>query len=486
MTDYLKSIINAFQDLIFIFDQNGIIVDYLTPNHRNHLIAPPEAFINKNYNDVLPPDVSREISKAISKIDKGTESVQFDYRLDLEGDTHWFSAVLSRIEHEKSARYLGVVRNITKRIRSEKALEESEKKYRAIFENVRDVFYQTDKEGIITEISPSIERYSGYTREEVIGENVLDFYFNPTDRAQLIEKLNQKGEVIDFEVRLKTKTDQLAYASVNAHLIFDKDGSISGIEGHMRDISERKKAENELLETNKKLRKLNSQKDKLFSVIAHDLRNSITGSTGIFEFLSDGPDSFTKEELFEYLKHFEKSLSHSTLLLENLLMWARNQFRNVSINPEAGKLRNIVDVIIDLVEIQASEKQINIHNEVPDNMSVYADPDMLMTILRNLLTNAIKFSNSEGIVVISAKETENDVRISVKDYGVGMNHETLEKIFDKEIHYSSKGTNNEKGSGLGLDLCIDFVEKHNGTITATSNPGEGSTFVFNLPKKGNY
>ena len=359
MTDYLKSIINAFQDLIFIFDQNGIIVDYLTPNHKNQLITPPEAFINKHYKDVLPPYVSGEITKAISKIDKGNESVQFDYSIELEGNTHWFSAVLSKIEYEKSARYLGVVRNITKRVRSEKAL----------------------------------------------------------------------------------------------------------------------------VETNEKLRKLNNQKDKLFSVIAHDLRNSITGSTGIFEFLSDGPDGFSKEELFDYLKHFEKSLSHSTILLENLLMWARNQFRNVSINLEIKNLRNIVDTIIDLVELQASEKQIKIHNEVPDHLSINADPDMLMTILRNLLTNAIKFSNSGGKVVISAEETELDVRIWVKDNGVGMNNETLEKIFDKEIHYTSKGTHNEKGSGLGLDLCIDFVEKHYGTITAKSTPGKGSTFVFNLPKK---
>lgn len=359
MTEYLRSILNAFHDLIFIFNDDGVITDYLTPNQRSELIAPREAFLNKNYKNVLPSNVVEEMDLAFEKIRDGASSAEFDYTIVNNSEKHWYSAVISVVDEGKTPRYLGVVRNITKR----------------------------------------------------------------------------------------------------------------------------KKAEEKIKQTNEELQKVNKQKDKIFSVIAHDLKNAVTGPLGLYELIFSDYESLSKEELFEYLKMLQKSAINQSDLLNDLLMWSRNQFKNSSVSPERVHLAEIVNTVLKHTETAATEKNISIENHIEDEIYIYADPDMLKTILRNLVNNAIKFSHPGGSVRLDAQRKKNKVSVSVSDDGVGMSDDAIKKIFNKDIHYTTSGTKGEKGSGLGLDLCVDFMEKHNGLIEAKSKPGEGTTITFTLPEQ---
>ena len=419
-----------------------------------------------------------EMLKKYTHVTETGKTANYTYQYtSKKGSTFWFKSSI--------AKYMdGVVvttQDITDQRNRETALRESEKKYRNIFKNIRDVFYQTDINGIVVDISPSIERYTDFKREEIIGKPVIDFYHNIEDRERLIENLRVKGEVIDFEVRLKKKMDTLAFASVNAHIAFDDSGNIEGVEGYMRDISERKKTEEELVRMNEKLKELNRQKDKLFSVIAHDLRNAIFGAAGLSYIMFDEFESLPKEELYEYVSLLKKNMDNSSELLNDLLSWAGNQFKEVSINLEKLNLFNVTRSVFEMFKEGASNKLITLENIVPDRLIVYADLNILKIILRNLISNSIKFSNPGSTITVSAVEKKDMAQITVEDQGVGMEKEVLMKIFDKSNYHSTSGTKGEKGSGLGLDLCQIYLKKLEGEIWAESEPGAGSTFYFTIP-----
>ena len=377
--------------------------------------------------------------------------------------------------------YVSQIEDITKRKEIENDLVLSEKKYRTIFENVQDVFYQTDQEGIVTEISPSIEKHSGYSRTEIIGMPVDMFYYYQQDRERIIEQVRIHGFVIDFEVRLKTKNEELRYASVNARLNIEK-GQIVGTEGSMRDVTTRKFQENALLALNTELTASNEQKNKLFSIIGHDLRNPISGSLQLLDLTLNDFESSSAEEVYTYLSMMKTELSNANVLLEDLLIWARSQFNAVSFNPiEIKNLRELIHKSIQTVSPMALKKQIEMVEYLEGDLLVYADTGMLETIVRNLLSNAIKFSNPGGTVTITVLENDEGIVFSVKDTGMGIPRDKLNELFNKNSNYTTYGTSGEKGTGLGLSLCYDFVLKHGGTLWVESEEGKGAVFYFTIP-----
>ncbi len=487
------------------------------------------------------------------------------------------------------------------------ALSESENKYRKIFENVQDIFYQTDIAGNIIEISPSIERYSGFKREELIGTPVVNVYKNPNDRQGLIKAITERGEVLDYEIELKSKSGEVVYTSVNAHLLLDPSNKPIGIEGSLRDITERKKTEEELwnlshknelilaslgegvygvnlkgeatfinpamlemlgysltellgkqlhsiihhsradgmaypvdqckiyaayrdgatsrvndevfwrkdgtsfmveyisaptIENNKvvgavvvfrditerkhyeeQLKEANASKDKFFSIVAHDLKNPFNALLGASDALNEGIDDFDAEEIKDLSNMVNKSAKNAYALLENLLEWSRSQLGRIKFEPVDLNLRDIVHESLMAVESQAHNKKIKLVNNT-GSVYVYADPNLLKTIIRNLLSNAIKYTNNSGTVTIGSKQMDGYMEISVTDTGVGIPSETIEKLFRIDAKSSTPGTAKETGTGLGLILCREFIEKHGGKIWVESEVGKGTIFTFTLPIKG--
>ncbi|RQO75498.1 hypothetical protein DBR43_09135 [Pedobacter sp. KBW06] len=381
--------------------------------------------------------------------------------------------------------YVSQIEDITKRKEIENDLVLSEKKYRTIFENVQDVFYQTDQQGVVTEISPSIEKHSGYSRTEIIGMPVDMFYYYLQDRERMVEQVRIHGFVIDFEVRLKTKNEELRYVSVNARLIIEN-GQIVGTEGSMRDVTTRKFQENALMALNTELRASNEQKNKLFSIIGHDLRNPISGSLQLLDLTLTDFESSSAEEVYTYLSMMKTELSNANVLLEDLLTWAKSQFNALSFNPiEIKNLRELICKSIQTVSPMALKKQIEIVEYIKSDLLVYADTGMLETIIRNLLSNAIKFTNPGGKVTVKVLGDDHGMLFSVKDTGLGIPGDKLAELFNKNSNYTTYGTSGEKGTGLGLSLCYDFVSKHGGTLWVESEEGKGATFYFTIPDLSN-
>jgi len=371
--------------------------------------------------------------------------------------------------------------DITDRRKTEESLRVSEEQFRNIFENIQDVFYQTNKEGMVTEISPSIKKHSGYERVEVIGRPVTDFYYNKDDGDRLTEILKEKQAVNDFEVRLRTKAGEFRYSSVNAQLIF-RNSEVIGADGSMRDITERKFQEDSLKQLNSDLGLLNDQKNKLLSVIAHDLRNPISGSVALLEAVFMDIETTKKEELVEYMTMIQKSILNAHELLEDLLEWARIQFHTVDFNvTSVTDLRGQVKHCLNKLMHVAEAKLITISDDLEDGVKIRVDKYMLDSILRNLVTNAVKFTNKGGEVKVSAKRKGKAFLFSVEDNGIGIPEGNLGKLFSDETGFTSYGTSGEKGTGMGLGLCRNFVEKHGGKIWAESKEGEGSTFYFTIP-----
>lgn len=236
---------------------------------------------------------------------------------------------------------------------------------------------------------------------------------------------------------------------------------------------------NLLLEQKEELEKLNSVKDKLFSVIAHDLKGPLTSLQGLLQLISKG--AVPQDKLGPFMASLEASQQNSLWLLDNLLLWSRVQMRGLTVKPEETNLALLVEQNLRLLEPQAKFKQLHFACQIADAHTLYADKEMVNLVLRNLIGNAIKFSKKGGEIQITSERHGGCVTISVKDTGIGMAPEKLASLFSGGSNSSSKGTADERGSGLGLQLCQYFIERNSGSIWAESETGQGSTFFFRLP-----
>lgn len=240
----------------------------------------------------------------------------------------------------------------------------------------------------------------------------------------------------------------------------------------------------EIEEKNKKLQESNATKDKFFTIIAHDLRSPFNAILGLSQLLVDNFNKFDISEQRKYIIHIHQSINKTYKLLENLLIWAHTQSETIEFNPKKENLFLLTEEIIELLRQYADKKSINILNQTNKNINVDADKNMLATILRNLISNAIKFTPQEGKITLKASliSGEKDyVKISIEDTGVGISSEIKSRLFKLSENISTKGTEDETGTGLGLILCKEFIEKHGGEIWIESELGKGSNFIFTLP-----
>ncbi|MFA9392936.1 MAG: transporter substrate-binding domain-containing protein [Prolixibacteraceae bacterium] len=368
-------------------------------------------------------------------------------------------------------------------------LQKSEEKFRVITENSSDIIWHLDSNFLVTYISPADERVRGFNRKEVIGISL--FSILKPEGIEMLKESNKK-RMTDlskgirlapgiYELEELCKDGSYIWVEATATALYDQDGNITGYHGVSRDISERKKAELLLKEQESRLREMNSTKDKLFSIIAHDLRSPFNAILGFSEQLIENIKDFELAESEKYLQYINLSAKNTLVLLDNLLNWAKTQTGQNIYKPDKIHLYEIVSEISELSKSLAKIKDISLKYSHGIDYEVYADENMLKTILRNLIFNAIKYTHSNGKIVISAVQNQNNIEITVSDNGVGMSEETRSKLFRIDANITTPGTANEKGSGLGLILCKEFVEKNGGKIWVESELGKGSAFTFSLP-----
>ncbi|PWJ44854.1 ATP-binding protein [Sediminitomix flava] len=238
----------------------------------------------------------------------------------------------------------------------------------------------------------------------------------------------------------------------------------------------------QLLQSEKAHKESNTLKTKLFSIISHDLKGPLSAQKGFFKIMSDHADAFTQEEIQQLSKEMLLSTENISNLLENLLAWSRSQMDHVVVNPELINLSEAFDTTLELLSPQLQSKNIEVHFNVSTELEVYADPDMLNFIIRNLVSNAIKFTNSKGEIFIFAR-TKDEVltEINIEDNGIGMSEDEAETIFSSDKTFTKSGTAQEKGTGIGLMLSHEFILRNHGKIELRSIEGEGTTFILQLP-----
>lgn len=233
---------------------------------------------------------------------------------------------------------------------------------------------------------------------------------------------------------------------------------------------------------NEELKALNNSKDKFFSLIAHDLKGPLNGLVGLSSILLKKDDLLDDKEVDHYHKLLFEASKHGLNLLENLLDWSRSQTGRIQFNPDNYDLVELVQDKISLLRANAEHKKISIKEDLPDLAQSYCDHNMISGVIRNLLSNAIKFTPKHGEITVGISDEKDHWKVWVKDTGVGLTDEERSKLFRLDAHHTTRGTDNEKGTGLGLLLCKEFTEKNGGTIWVESKKYKGSTFNFTVPK----
>jgi signal transduction histidine kinase len=248
-------------------------------------------------------------------------------------------------------------------------------------------------------------------------------------------------------------------------------------------ITERKKAEIELKESKAQLLELIATKDKFFNIVAHDLKNPFTSLLGSSELLFKNIHQMERESIRELAIILNDSAKGGYAILQNLLDWSRSQTGLIKYKPERIQLNDLIEENISNLQLQASVKEISLYDKTKERITIVSDKNMINTILRNLLGNALKYTHRGGSVVIKANSKSGKVDISVKDTGIGISKEEIEKLFRLDSKFSNPGTANELGTGLGLKLCREFAEKMGGSINVESVQNKGSNFVLSIPIK---
>lgn len=330
----------------------------------------------------------------------------------------------------------------------------------------------------------------GYTLEELspVSINTWTKLAHPEDleksEAQLIQLFTHQISYYDLECRMRHKNGNWIWVHDRGKVIeWTSDGMPLMVTGTHSDISARKEIEFSLKENDIRLHELNATKDKFLSIIAHDLRNPFNTIVGFSELLMGRIKSKDYTDCEEYAKNILTSSFNTLNLLTNLLEWAKSQTNKIALTLEYFDLRLLLNEIVKFSLESANQKQISIEKIMPADTMIFADRQMIGTIIRNLLSNAIKYTGISGKIIIQVQNISQGIKVEIQDNGVGIRAETINKLFRIDQSLSTRGTINEKGTGLGLILCKEFIDKHGGIIEAKSEVGKGSIFSFTIPSR---
>ena len=445
-----------------------------------------EEILQLNVNQLYANPIEREIQFKDST-SKG-EIVQSEFQLRKKtGELIWVRDNC-RFIYDKNGnlQYLdGVLEDITARKLTEDKLRKSEARFRSLFDQTHDAVFILDLNGYLIATNKRACEMLGYDEKEITG---VSFNETPEDiekNREIMQNLRMGEKVPLYERTFRRKDGKTLFTEVAVELVCDEAGKPVHVQSVIRDITERKQAEDDLKKSESKLRELNSTKDKFFSIIGHDLKNIFNGILNITDLLAQKTKVNDTEDIEVLCTLLNNTSKNGYSLLENLLHWARVQSGRIEFKPQPFMLKDIINTVVDLQKVILSEKNIFLHTNYDPNIQIFADRFMLETVLRNLISNAIKFSNSGGSVVIEAKQLNGFTRISITDSGIGISSENIPKLFRIETSFTTQGTNQEQGTGLGLILCKEFVDKHGGEIGVESQEGKGSTFFFTIPANNN-
>lgn len=380
--------------------------------------------------------------------------------------------------------FVRTFRDITDEKFKENLLNVDDLQFKQVWENSFDGMRLTNNEGIVVLVNKAFCKLVKKSPEELIGKPFSVIY-----KEENAENILQKGKERFIQNTVETSFERELTLWNNEKVWFELSNSFINIDKNEKlllsifhDITKHKHAEEEIKTYSAKLEEANKSKDKFFSIIAHELKSPFQGSLGIAELLGSDFDNLSKEDAKELIKSLHRSLKNNFNLLQNLLDWSRLQTGRIPFNPVNLSVLDIVNDILFMLNNNLKAKNIKLTVDINKNHYIFADYLMIRTVITNLVVNAIKFTYNNGEIKIYSLELYNNIKITVEDNGVGISVENLEKLFKLDCQISTLGTNNEAGTGLGLILCKEMIEKNNGTIDVESKIGIGSKFILTVPK----
>jgi len=379
-----------------------------------------------------------------------------------------------------------LIQSVKERKQTEKELIQEQYLIDALLNNLPDHVYFKDRESRFIRINKSQAQFFGLNEAaQAVGKTDFDFFTG--EHAQQAyndeQDILRTGQMLSLEEKETHHDHSDTWVSTVKLPLCDKEGTIIGTFGISRDITNHKLAEEEIKLKNEMLQIVNAEKDKFFSIIAHDLRGPLSAFLSATEILSEAIQAMTMEEIKEITISMKESAQNIYSLLENLLEWSRLRRGGLDFIPEKLKLIEKISDCIDVLWETARKKGVEIVISIPEEIEVNVDNHMFDSIVRNLVSNAIKFTRPGGKVTVEAVcNNEHFIEIRVRDTGIGMNQKLKDKLFLLSEKTSRPGTEGELSTGLGLLLCKEFIEKHGGKIWVESEVGKGSTFSFTICK----
>lgn len=474
----LSKIIDQTTEMIVVTDKNGTIqyvnsaFEKITQYSKSEAIGKQLSILdsdnqNKDYiHNIWQQVLGGKVWRGYFK-NKKKDGTLYDEELTINPVFDEFGKLINVAE---------IKRDITEELKTKKIAEQAEAKFKSIFENSIEGIYQSLGEGRIITANKALLNMLGYSSmEEFSNIPASQFYVNPDDRKAFQSLMDKDGKVIDYEIRLKRKDGSEIIVLENSRAVTDTEGNILYYEGMIQDITNRKAAETAI-------RSLNSQKDKFLSIVSHDLRAPFNSILGFTEMLLDEKMEFNDEEKKEFLQFIRQAAEQELHLLNNLLDWSRLETGRIRFEPRPIDLNELVGRSIVSLAGNAFRKDIQLSSTIPERTIVNIDENLMLQLFGNLISNAIKFTPQNGKVWVDFIKYEgNFVKVAVRDTGVGIPKEDFDKLFRIDTKYFSRGTEGEEGSGLGLALAAEVVQKHNGVISVESELNKGTSFIFTIP-----
>jgi PAS domain S-box-containing protein len=488
----INALMNNLADYVYLKDIEGRFIR-INKSHSQILgLDSPDQAIGKTDFDFLPKEHSHSQQAYNDEMDviRTGKTLNKEEEILLKDNTKiWVLATKLPLRNRDGniIGVFGISRDITEQKKLENALLVKQLLLEGIIGNIPDQIYYKDRNSKFVLCNTPVALLAGCSSEkDLIGKS--DFDFHPHDMAEQYFKdeqtLMEKGEkFLDHEEQiLNKKTGELRWNLSSKVPVKDADGKVIGLAGINRDITERKKAEEEIKLKNELLQTINTEKDKFFSIIAHDLKGPLSAFLGVTQILVEEIQNMSFEEIKEITISMKESASNIYVLLENLLEWSRLKRGLLDFSPEKVDVKRLTIACIEVLKESARKKNIIIDYSFPDDIEFFADSHMMETVIRNLVSNAIKFTHVGGKVIIKAdKKSDRAIEFKVIDSGIGMTPDLMNKLFLLNEKTNRKGTEGEPSTGLGLLLCKEFIMKHNGKIWVESEVGKGSIFTFMIP-----
>ncbi|MDP3462349.1 MAG: PAS domain S-box protein [Bacteroidales bacterium] len=441
-----------------------------------------------SFNDLILPEYRQSIWNKWLELTESGLPFEEEYEImDANGQRKWvWERGRGVLDDNGNLQFLeGYIEDITERKLAQKTLDEERYLMQALMDNIPDTIYFKDENSRFIRINYAQVRVMGLkSPDEAIGKTDLDF-FNSEHAVKAFEEeqemMTSGNALVNQQEHIKTSRGWRWFTATKVPL-YDNQGKLTGMVGVSRDITELKNMETLLRESEQHLLKTNAEKDKLFSVIAHDLRSPFNSFLMLTEIFADESLQISMEETKQLLSSMHKSASGLVDLLENLLNWSRIQRGLGVVDPKPIVVNELVNHSLDYFDTHIRNKKLDVKVDIDQNLRVLADPSIISSVMRNLISNAVKFTPKGGVINISAYKTEEKlVLLSVADSGIGIPDNMKEKIFNMDIR-GRKGTEEEASSGLGLLLVKEFVELSQGKIWFESEEGKGTIFYIKIPE----